>query len=239
MTTDLTNEYRPIPLPDYVELPIGEMRSRAKSFYDVIRKRHTVREFSSKAVPRDIIEQCLLAAGTAPSGANHQPWHFCVIGDLKMKKRIRDAAETEEQAFYSGRAGQEWLDALKPLGTDANKAFLETAPWLICVFGARKSRSADGIMRKNYYVSESVSIATGFLIAALHQSGLATLTPTPNPMGFLNEICRRSPSEKAYILLIVGYPAADATIPRHATEKRRYTRLLRSFDNGSRPIFKT
>ncbi|MGA3309124.1 MAG: nitroreductase family protein [Xanthobacteraceae bacterium] len=220
MTTTLTNEYRPIPLPDYVELPVEEMRRRAKVFYDVIRKRHTVRDFSSRAVPRDIIEQCLLAAGTAPSGANHQPWHFCVIGDPKMKKLIRDAAEKEEQAFYSGRAGQEWLDALKPLGTDANKAFLETAPWLICIFGSRKSRSADGVMRKNYYVPESVSIATGFLIAALHQAGLATLTHTPNPMGFLNEICQRQASDKAYILLIVGYPAASATIPRHATEKK-------------------
>ena len=214
------NEYRPIPLPDYVELPIDEMRRRARVFYDVIRQRHTVREFSSKPVPRDIIEQCLLTAGTAPSGANHQPWHFCVIGDPKMKKLIRDAAEKEEQAFYSGKAGQEWLDALKPLGTDAKKAFLETAPWLICIFGSRKSRSADGIMRKNYYVPESVSIATGFLIAALHQAGLATLTHTPNPMGFLNEICLRPPSDKAYILLIVGYPAANATIPLHATEKK-------------------
>ena len=137
-----------------------------------------------------------------------------------MKKLIRDAAEKEEQAFYSGRAGQEWLDALKPLGTDANKAFLETAPWLICIFGSRKSRSADGVMRKNYYVPEFVSIATGFLIAALHQAGLATLTHTPNPMGFLNEICLRPPSDKAYILLIVGYPAANATIPLHATEKK-------------------
>jgi nitroreductase len=220
MKTSLISEYRPIPLPDYVELPIDEMRRRARVFYDVIRQRHTVREFSSKPVPRDIIEQCLLTAGTAPSGANHQPWHFCVIGDPKMKKLIRDAAEKEEQAFYCGKAGQEWLDALKPLGTDANKAFLETAPWLVCIFGSRKSRSADGIMRKNYYVPESVSIATGFLIAALHQAGLATLTHTPNPMGFLNEICLRPPSDKAYILLIVGYPAANATIPLHATEKK-------------------
>jgi len=229
MSSNLTNEYRPIQLPHYVELPIEEMRRRAKAFYDVIRKRHTVRDFSSKAVPRDIIEQCLLAAGTAPSGANHQPWHFCVIGDPKMKKLIRDAAEKEERAFYSGRAGQEWLDALKPLGTDANKAFLEKAPWLICVFGARKSRSADGIIRKNYYVPESVSIATGFLIAALHQVGLATLTHTPNPMGFLNEICQRQPSEKAYILLIVGYPTANATIPLHATEKKTLQEIATFF----------
>jgi iodotyrosine deiodinase len=220
MARSLTKEYKPIRLPDYVELPVDDMRHRAKVFYDAMRKRHSVRDFASKPVPRDIIERCLLTAGTAPSGANHQPWHFCVIGDPKTKKRIRDAAEKEEQAFYAGRAGQEWLDALKPLGTDAGKAFLETAPWLIGIFGSRKSRSADGIMRKNYYVPESVSIATGFLIAALHQAGLATLTHTPNPMGFLNEICGRPPSDKAYILLIVGYPAANATIPLHATEKK-------------------
>ena len=139
MTISLTSEYKPIRLPDYVELPVDEMRHRANAFYNVMRKRHTVRDFSSNPVPRDIIEQCLLTAGTAPSGANHQPWHFSAIGDPKMKKHIRDAAEKEEKAFYSGRAGQEWLDALKPLGTDANKAFLETAPWLICIFGSRKS----------------------------------------------------------------------------------------------------
>jgi iodotyrosine deiodinase len=220
MTIQLTREFRPIPLPDYVELPIDEMRHRAKMFYDLMRKRHTVREFSSKPVPRDIIEQCILAGGTAPNGANHQPWHFCVIGEPALKKLIRDAAEKEERAFYSGRAGQEWLDALKPLGTDAAKPFLEIAPWLICVFGSRKSRSADGVVRKNYYVPESVSIATGFLITALHQAGLATLTHTPNPMGFLNEICGRPSSDKPYILMVVGYPAAEATIPLHATEKK-------------------
>jgi len=218
MTT--TSDYKPIPLPDYIEAPIHEMRDKAKTFYDLMRKRHTVRDFSSKPVPREIIEQCLLAAGTAPNGANHQPWHFCVIGDPAIKKIIREAAEKEEQAFYCGRAGQEWLDALKPLGTDAAKPFLEIAPWLICVFGSRKSRSADGIVRKNYYVPESVSIATGFLIAALHHANLATLTHTPNPMGFLNDICRRPSYEKAYILMVVGYPAAGATIPLHATEKK-------------------
>ena len=216
----LTSEYKPIPMLDYVELPVEEMRSRAKAFYDVMCKRHTVRDFSSKPVPRDIIEQCLLTAGTAPSGANHQPWHFCVIGDPEMKKLVRDAAEKEVKIFYSGRAGQEWLDALKPLGTDANKSFLETAPWLICIFGSRKSTSSDGVSRKNYYVPESVSIATGFLIAALHQAGLAMLTHTPNPMGFLNDICHRPPNDKPYILLIVGYPTANATIPLHATEKK-------------------
>jgi nitroreductase len=179
-----------------------------------------VREFAPRAVPRDIIETCIAAAGTAPSGANHQPWHFAVIGDAATTRRIRVAAEEEEAAFYSGRAGEEWLAALTPLGTDPNKPFLEIAPWLICVFGERKSASADGVLRKNYYVPESVNIATGFLIAALHQAGLATLTHTPNPMGFLNELCRRPASDKPYILLVTGYPAEGATIPEHATRKR-------------------
>jgi nitroreductase len=212
--------YRPIRLPDYVELPLEEMRERARQFNADIRRRHTVREFSPRPVPRDIVEQCLLAAGTAPSGANHQPWHFTAIGDPALKRRIRVAAEAEEAAFYQGRAGQEWLEALSPLGTDADKAFLEIAPWLICIFGARKSRSADGRLRKNYYVPESVGIATGFLIAALHQAGLATLTHTPAPMGFLNEICGRPDNDKPSILLVVGYPAPDATIPAYATQKK-------------------
>jgi iodotyrosine deiodinase len=213
-------DYVPIPLPDYVELPVEDMRERARVFYAQIGTRHTVRDFSLRPVPRDIIEQCLLAAGTAPSGANHQPWHFCVISDPVLKRRVREGAEVEEKAFYAGRAGQEWLEALRPLGTDANKSFLETAPYLICIFGARRSTSADGRVRKNYYVPESVGIATGFLITALHCSGLATLTHTPAPMGFLNEICGRPENEKPYILLVTGYPAADATIPLHATRKK-------------------
>ena len=215
-----TAEYRPIPLPDYAELPVEEMRRRARAFYGEIRRRHTVRDFSPRPVPRDIIEDCLCAAGTAPNGANHQPWHFAVIGSPDLKRRIRAAAEEEEAAFYDGRAGEEWLAALKPLGTDASKPFLETAPWLICIFGERKSRSADGKLRKNYYVPESVSIAAGFLIVALHRAGLAALTHTPAPMGFLNEICGRPATDKAYLLMVVGYPSADATIPAHALEKR-------------------
>lgn len=179
MTVGLTREFKPIPLPDYAEPTVDDMRGRAAAFYEMIRRRHTVREFSSRPVPRDVIETCLAAAGTAPSGANHQPWHFSVIGSASIKARIRAAAEEEERAFYAGRAGEEWLEALKPLGTDPDKPFLEIAPWLICVFGARRSASADGIVRKNYYVPESVSIATGFPIAALHQAGLATLTHTP------------------------------------------------------------
>ena len=216
----MIKDFQPVPLPDYREIPVEEMRARATSFYEAIRRRHTVRDFSDRPVPRDIIETCLKAAGTAPNGANHQPWHFCVIGDTAVKRRIREAAEVEEKEFYAGKAGEEWLKALAPLGTDADKPFLDTAPWLIAVFGARKSVSADGVLRKNYYVPESVNIAVGFLIAALHQAGLATLTHTPAPMGFLNEICGRPDEEKPYILMVVGYPAENATIPAHAMEKK-------------------
>ncbi len=216
----MTHEYCPIPLPHFSELPVEEMRLRAKAFCDEIRARHTVREFSTRPVPRDIIETCIMAAGTAPNGANHQPWHFAVIGDPAIKKRIRAAAEEEERAFYEGRAGADWLAALAPLGTDASKPFLEEAPWLIAIFGERRSRSADGVVRKNYYVPESVSIAAGFLIVALHRAGLATLTHTPNPMSFLNAICGRDPHDKPYILMVVGYPKDGATIPlaRHREE---------------------
>jgi iodotyrosine deiodinase len=216
----MTAEYTPVPLTGYVPRTAEEMQRRADAFYEAVRTRRTVRDFSPKPVPRELIERCLQAAGTAPSGANHQPWHFSVIGDPAMKKRIRAAAEAEEHAFYAGRAGEEWLAALKPLGTHADKSFLEIAPWLICIFGERRSRSADGKLRKNYYVPESVSIATGFLILALHHAGLATLTHTPAPMGFLNEICGRPDTDKPYILLVVGHPADDATVPAHALEKR-------------------
>lgn len=213
-------DYQPVTLPDYIALPVAEMRSRAVAFYEAIAKRHTVRDFSPRPVPRDIIETCIKAAGTAPNGANHQPWHFCVIGDQAVKARIRQAAEAEEREFYAGKAGEEWLKALKPLGTDEDKPFLETAPWLVAVFGARKSKSADGVLRKNYYVPESVNIAVGFLIAALHHAGLVALTHTPAPMGFLNEICGRPGEEKPYILMVIGYPAENATIPAHAMEKK-------------------
>jgi iodotyrosine deiodinase len=213
-------DYQPIPLPDHEEYPPDRMQRQADAFYGVMRRRHTVRDFSPRPVPRQLIETCLRAAATAPSGANLQPWHFCAIGDAAIKSRIRNEAEAEERAFYQGKAGEEWLGALKPLGTDPNKPFLELAPWLICIFGARKSLCADGIVRKNYYMPESVSIATGFLIAALHHAGLATLTHTPSPMGFLNEICARPSEEKPYILLVTGYPAENATIPHFATVKK-------------------
>lgn len=216
----MTTTYNPVPLPGFEEYPPDEMRTRADAFYAMIRRRHTVRDFAPRPVPRDIIDTCIRAAGTAPNGANHQPWHFAVISDPALKHQIRIEAEKEEQEFYSRRAGEEWLQALQPLGTDPAKPFLEIAPWLICIFGARRSHSADGVMRKNYYVPESVSIATGILITALHYSGLATLTHTPSPMGFLNRICKRPETEKPYILLVVGYPAEGCTIPEHALAKR-------------------
>jgi len=228
-TKGLTTDFVPIPLPDYQEYDVAQMRARAQGFYDDIKTRHTVRDFSDRPVPRDIIETCIRAAGTAPNGANHQPWHFSVIGAPAMKKQIRDAAEEEERAFYAGRGGEEWLDALGPLGTDDSKPFLEIAPWLICIFGERKSTSADGKLRKNYYVPESVSIATGFLIAALHRAGLATLTHTPSPMSFLTDICGRPDHNKPYILLVTGYPAPDATIPTHATEKKDLSEIATFF----------
>ncbi len=215
-----TSAYVPVPLPDHVALPEEEMQARADAFLADIRRRHTVRDFSDRPVPRVLIETCIRAAGTAPNGANHQPWHFCVIGDPDVKRRIREAAEAEEREFYAGKAGEEWLKALGPLGTDPDKPFLETAPWLIAVFGARRSASADGVMRKNYYVPESVSIAVGFLIVALHRAGLVSLTHTPAPMGFLNAICGRPADEKPYILMVVGHPADGATIPAHALEKK-------------------
>ena len=230
MAATLTKEPVFVPLPDYVELPPDEMARRAESFRNDIARRHTVREFSPRPVPRALIETCLSAAATAPSGANHQPWHFAVIGNAAMKTRLRAAAEEEERAFYAGRAGHEWLAALKPLGTDPDKPFLEVAPWLICVFGARRSRSADGVLRKNYYVPESVSIATGFLIAALHRAGLVTLTHTPAPMGFLKEICGRPADEKPYVLVVTGYPASDARIPLHATEKKSLADVTTFFE---------
>ena len=213
-------EHETLPLSDFLSYPESEMRARAAAFYEDIRRRHSLRDFSDRPVPREIIETCIRAAGTAPSGANHQPWHFAVIGDPATKALVREKAEAEERAFYGGKAGEEWLQALAPLGTDADKPFLETAPWLIAIFAQRRGGPETGQDLKNYYVSESVGIATGFLICALHHAGLATLTHTPKPMGFLNEICGRPDSERPFVLLVTGYPAADATIPRSATIKK-------------------
>lgn len=203
------------PLPDYREYPPREMATRARAFHAELRRRRTVRDFDRRPVPREVVETCLMAAGTAPSGANLQPWHFAVIENPAEKKRIRLAAEKEERAFYAGRAPKEWLEALAPLGTDAEKPFLEEAPLLIAIFAQKSGTRPDGRKVTHYYVPESVGIATGFLIAALHAAGLATLTHTPSPMGFLNEICARPSWEKPTILLVVGYPKAGCRVPYH------------------------
>lgn len=192
----------------------AEMRARAADFHALMRQRRTVRHFSNKPVPREIIEQAVMTAATAPSGANQQPWSFVCISDAAVKTRIRLAAEEEERAFYKGgKTPEEWLDALAPLGTDEHKPFLEVAPWLIVIFGQRYGIAADGMHVKHYYVPESVGIAMGILIAALHNAGLATLTHTPSPMGFLNEICGRPANEKPYVLLVAGHPTTDCKVP--------------------------
>ena len=187
--------------------------ARAAAFREQMQTRRTVRHFSPRPVAREVIERCLLTAGGAPSGANLQPWHFVVISDPEVKRRIREAAEEEEREFYTHRAPQEWLDALAPLGTDANKPFLETAPYLIAIFAQSYGMLPDGRKVKNYYVQESVGIATGMLITAIHLAGLASLTHTPSPMGFLNAILDRPPNEKPFLLLVVGHPADDAMVP--------------------------
>ncbi|HZD26193.1 MAG TPA: nitroreductase family protein [Alphaproteobacteria bacterium] len=202
-----------IPLRDYREYPPEEMLARARAFEAEMRRRRTVREFSDRPVERAVIEAAIHTAATAPSGANQQPWHFVAISDPAVKRHIRLAAEEEERAFYAGRASAEWLQALALLGTDAEKPFLEMAPWLVAVFAQRHGVDADGRRVKHYYVPESVGLATGLLIATLHQAGLATLTHTPSPMAFLNGICGRPEHEKPYILLVAGYPAAGCRVP--------------------------
>ena len=207
------SDYPTIPLSRYREYPIEEMRDRLEEFYADIDRRRTVREFSDRPVPRDIIETALRAANTAPSGANLQPWHFVVVSGAETKKKIREAAELEEQEFYTHRASEEWLAALEPLGTDEHKPFLETAPYLIAVFLQKYGELPDGRKVKHYYPTESTGLATGMLITALHRAGLATLTHTPSPMKFLNEILGRPKSERPFLLLVVGYPADDARVP--------------------------
>jgi iodotyrosine deiodinase len=192
----------------------------AEAFRDHIAARRTCRMFSDSPVPRGVIEAAIAAAGTAPSGANHQPWHFAAVSSPDIKHRIRLAAEAEEREFYASRAGQEWLEALAPLGTDEDKAFLDIAPWLIVVFGQRRGGIEPGDTRQNYYVTESVGIACGLLLTALHGAGLATLTHTPSPMGFLREICGRPADEKPVMLIVAGHPAPDATVPLYAMRKK-------------------
>jgi iodotyrosine deiodinase len=201
------------PLSSYIRYPVEEMHQRATSFRKEMQRRRTVRDFSDKPVPREIIEECLLTAGTAPNGANLQPWHFVVVSDPQIKHEIRIAAEQEEEEFYHRRASQEWLDALAEIGTDEHKPFLDTAPYLIAIFGKNHSVLPDGRRVKNYYVHESVGIAVGFLITAIHNTGLVSLTHTPSPMGFLNDILHIPPDEKPFLLLVVGYPSEDAKVP--------------------------
>lgn len=203
-----------LPLTSFQEYPSEEMLTRARQFRREAQRRRSVRHFSDRPVSRQIIEECLMAAGSAPSGANLQPWHFVVVSDPAVKSSLRQAAEKEEYDFYHRRAPREWLDALEPLGTDADKPFLETAPYLIAIFALSHSRLPDGRRVKNYYVAESVGIATGMLILALHHAGLACLTHTPSPMGFLRQVLGRPRDEKPYLLLVVGYPAGNAQVPQ-------------------------
>ena len=212
-----------VPHLPYTALPAltdEERVAAARAFREAVETRRTCRMFAATPVPRAVIEQAILAAGTAPSGANQQPWHFAVIESADLKHRIRIAAEDEEAAFYAGKAGQEWLEALAPLGTDADKSFLEIAPYLIVVFGQRRGGIDPADDKKNYYVTESVGIACGLLLATLHRAGLATLTHTPSPMGFLRDICRRPASETPLMIIVAGLPAEGAVIPEYATRKK-------------------
>lgn len=222
--------YNAIALPDRAEMTDAESLAAAEAFYTFMRQRHTVRDFTNKPVDKKIIKACIRAAGSAPSGANHQPWHFVAISNPEIKNRIRLAAEEEEKKFYDGAAGDEWLKALEPLGTDPSKPHMDIAPWLIVVFAQRWGYFDDGTKFKNYYVPESVGIATGLLISALHHAGLSMLTHTPNPMKFLTELLERPSSEKPVMILAVGHPAADASIPSVAKIKKPLEEILTILD---------
>ena len=215
-----------LPLEGYSPVTDAEMSERAADMLSLLSTRRTIRYFEDTPVPQEVIETAIMAAGTAPNGANQQPWHFAAISNPEMKRKIRLAAEEEERAFYAGRASQEWLDALAPLGTDASKPFLETAPWLIAIFAEKKGPEGE----KHYYVTESVGIAMGMLITTLHAAGLATLTHTPAPMNFLRDICGRPTSEKPMVLLVVGHPAKDATVPAHALKKKTFEQIAKVWD---------
>ena len=223
-TDDL--EYRPLPLPDRVQMEPADSLAKVRAFRDYMKRRHSVRQYSDRPVAEEIITACIEAAGTAPSGANHQPWHFVAISDPAVKARIREAAEEEERAFYAGGAGDEWLRALEPIGTGTSKPHLEIAPWLIVVFAQRWGVTREGLRYKNYYVPESVGIATGLLIAAIHHAGLVCLEHTPNPMKFLPELCGRPAHEKAVMIIPVGYPAEDATVPAVAKIKKPLAEIM-------------
>ena len=219
----MNEAHHPYPaMPHYSD---DERITRAKAAFESLKKRRSCRAFTDHHVPREVIENAIRAAGTAPNGANHQPWHFAVVSSHEKKRAIREAAEAEERRFYGAdgdkpKASGEWLDALEPIGTDENKPFLETAPYLIVCFAQRKGGIEEDGETQNYYVNESVGIACGMLIATLHEAGLATLTHTPSPMGFLREICGRPPHEKPLMIVVVGHPSPDATVPEHAIRKK-------------------
>ena len=218
------------PLPHRETRDDDEIAAAALAFRNTMVTRHTVRDFSSRAVPKSIIEDCIRTAGRAPSGANHQPWHFAAISSLSIKARIRAAAEAEEAKFYASTSHDEWIKALEPIGTGPDKPHLEIAPWLIVIFGERYGQFDDGTRYKNYYVQESVGIASGFLITALHLAGLSCLTHTPNPMGFLGKICNRPASNKAMMILAVGHAADDASIPAVAKIKKPLDEIMTCFE---------
>ncbi|MDP3196867.1 nitroreductase family protein [Tabrizicola sp.] len=221
--------YQPLQLPDRVQLDDDAALASVERFRDYMKKRHSVRDYSQRPVQEAVIAACIAAAGTAPSGANHQPWHFVAISDPAMKARIRDGAEEEERAFYQGGAGDEWLSALEPIGTGVSKPHLTDAPWLIVVFAQRYGMTEDGARYKNYYVPESVGIATGMLITAIHHAGLVCLEHTPNPMKFLGPLCGRPDHEKSVMILPVGYPAETATVPAVAKRKKPLDQIMSIF----------
>lgn len=219
-------EYEAVDLPDRLNLSDTEMLAEASAFYAQMQRRHSVRDFTDRPIDRAVIKECIRAAGTAPSGANHQPWHFVAISNAAFKHEIRLAAEEEERRFYEGGAGDEWLKALEPIGTNDEKPHLDIAPWLIVVFAQRWGHFDDGTRFKNYYVPESVGIATGFLLTALHLAGLTMLTHTPNPMRFLNKMLGRPDSEKPVMIIAVGHPAPDAKVPKVAKMKKPLDEIL-------------
>lgn len=213
-------QFQSIELPSQKQLTPEEMKTRASAFFENMKTRHSIRDFIRADVPQEVIEHCIATAGRAPSGANHQPWHFVAVRSPELKAKIRKAAEKEEEAFYAGGGGDEWIKALEPLGTGVEKPHLTDAPWLIVIFAQRYGEFEDGTRYKNYYVPESVGIATGFLIAALHHAGLSCLTHTPNPMKFLNALLGRPASEKPVMILVVGQAAEGATVPAASTIKK-------------------
>ena len=224
-----SKSYQPVALPDHHHVAPEQSQAHAQAFFDAMKTRHSIRQFASTDVAEEVIETVIATAGRAPSGANQQPWHFVAIKNHKMKSRIRAAAEKEEQAFYAGGGGDEWLAALEPIGTGPNKPHLTDAPWLIVVFAQRYGLDDDGERYKHYYVPESVGIATGMLVTALHQCGLSCLIHTPNPMSFLNEMCQRPVNEKPVMIIPVGYPADDATVPNAALHKKPLSKLMSVF----------